>query len=378
MVALNVIGANLISPVLPSYAAHFGVGFAAASTLVTVFAMARMSMRLTAGSLADRIGSRFVCALGGTVQAVGALVAAFAPGLGVLLLARGIQGTGSSLFGTSVNRYLLVQTDKEELGTAVAGFQGGILIGSTIGPLIGGIVADRFGIFAPFYVQAGVATMLAIVTFSVIRDTGRKAPTRKATTQSVRSLLAIRGFKILMLLGFGLFFIRAGAVNVLLPAFSDDVLAMSPTKIGGIISVSSVVSLIVMPFAGHLSDSLGRTPVALIGALGTAISVAMFGLAQTVGGVLLVSAFVGVGMGFASVAMPTMIGDLAPQGTEGKVSGVYRMANDMGWIVGPVALGFLADSSQYGLAFLLAGLPLFIGGLVLFRSHTQVASGATN
>lgn len=378
MVALNVIGVNLISPVLPSYAAHFGVGFAAASTLVTVFAMARMSMRLTAGSLADRIGSRFVCALGGTVQAVGALVAAFAPGLGILLLARGIQGTGSSLFGTSVNRYLLVQTDKAELGTAVAGFQGGILIGSTIGPLIGGIVADRFGIFAPFYVQAGVATMLAIVTFSVIRDTGRKAPTKKAATQSVRSLLAIRGFKVLMLLGFGLFFIRAGAVNVLLPAFSDDVLAMSPTKIGGIISVSSIVSLIVMPFAGHLADSLGRMPVALIGALGTAISVAMFGLAQSVAGVLLVSGIVGVGMGFASVAMPTMIGDLAPEGTEGKVSGVYRMANDMGWIVGPVTLGLLADSSQYGLAFLLAGLPLFIGGLVLFRFRNRVSASQSN
>ena len=119
MVALNVIGVNLIAPVLPSYAGHFGVGFAAASTLVTVFALARMSFRLTAGTLADRLGSRLICAIGGTVQAAGALIASFAPELGVLLVARGMQGIGSALFGTSVNRYLLVETDKAELGSAV-------------------------------------------------------------------------------------------------------------------------------------------------------------------------------------------------------------------------------------------------------------------
>ena len=41
MVALNVIGVNLITPVLPSYATHFGVGITAASFLITIFALAR-------------------------------------------------------------------------------------------------------------------------------------------------------------------------------------------------------------------------------------------------------------------------------------------------------------------------------------------------
>lgn len=370
MVALNVIGVNLIAPVLPAYASHFGVGFAAASTLVTVFALARMSLRLTAGSWADRYGSRIVCIGGGAVQTVGALLAVFAPSLSLLLAARAIQGMGSALFGTSINRYLLVVTGKAELGRATAGFQGGILLGSTIGPLVGGIVAERFGIFAPFYVQATIAALLAIVSSQYIRDgalPARAVAGAPSRTRSFRSVLEIRGFKVIMFLGFGLFFLRAGAISVLIPAFADAVLDLSPAMIGFLISLGSIASLIAMPIAGQVADRFGRIPVALAGAFSTAATVTLFGLADSAIDMMVISALLGLGIGLAAVALPTMIGDIAPSGTEGRASAVYRMANDLGWVVGPVTLGLLADSSRYGLAFAVAGLPLVVGGTVLLR-----------
>ncbi|MBK5267720.1 MAG: MFS transporter [Acidimicrobiia bacterium] len=370
MVALNVIGVNLIAPVLPAYASHFGVGFAAASTLVTVFALARMSLRLTAGSWADRYGSRIVCIGGGAVQTVGALLAVFAPSLSLLLAARAIQGMGSALFGTSINRYLLVITGKAELGRATASFQGGILLGSTIGPLVGGIVAVRFGIFAPFYVQATIAGLLAIVSSQYIRDgalPARAVAGAPTQTRSFRSVLEIRGFKVIMFLGFGLFFLRAGAISVLIPAFADVVLDLSPAMIGFLISLGSIASLIAMPIAGQVADRFGRIPVALAGAFSTAATVTLFGLADSAIGMMVISALLGLGIGLAAVALPTMIGDIAPSGTEGRASAVYRMANDLGWVVGPVTLGLLADSARYGLAFAVAGLPLVMGGAILLR-----------
>lgn len=371
MVALNVMGVNLIAPVLPAYAAHFGVGFAAVSTLVAAFALTRMTFRLTAGTLADRHGSRLVCTGGGIVQAGGALLAAVSPGLGILLAARGIQGIGSALFGTSVNRYLLVTTEKGDLGRATAGFQTGILAGGTVGPLIGGVVADRLGIFAPFYVQAIVAAALAVVSYTYIKDTGRRGaaqPHHERRQGSVRTLLGIPGFKVVMLLGFSYFIVRAGVVNLLVPAFADEVLTMSATQIGAIISLGSLVSLFVMPVAGHLADTIGRVPVGLAGAATSAATVILYGVFDSTTGIVLVSALLGIGIGLTAVALPTMIGDIAPPGTEGRASGTYRMANDVGWIVGPTLLGLLADSGRYSLAFTLAAVPMMIGGLVLLRS----------
>lgn len=373
MVALNVIGVNLITPVLPSYASHFGVGITAASFLITVFAVARMSFRLPAGSLSDRYGSRVVCVGGGLVQACGALLAAVAPGLGVLLVARAIQGVGSALFGTSVNRYLLVVTDKQDLGRSIAGFQGGILLGGTIGPLIGGVVAQQLGIFAPFYVQAGVALALAGVSAIVITGDGAtpSAARISAPRATLRSILAVPGFRVVMLSGFSLFFVRAGAINVVVPAFADDVLALSPAQIGAVISLGSVVSLLVMPVAGTLADSIGRWQVAVAGALTTAGTVALYGLVDDALQLYVVAAFTGVGIGLVAVALPTMIGDIAPLGTEGRASGVYRMANDMGWIFGPVTLGFLAERSHYGLAFIVAGVPFLFAAAMLARSRSS-------
>jgi DHA1 family multidrug resistance protein-like MFS transporter len=177
-------------------------------------------------------------------------------------------------------------------------------------------------------------------------------------------LLGLGGFKLVMVLAFGLFFIRAGATNVLLPAYADDVLALSPGRIGVIISLGSIVSLVVMAFSGRLTDTIGRRPVALAGVFLSAATVAAYGLATGTAQIAVVSAFTGVGAGLAAVALPTMIGDMAPPGTEGLASGLYRMSNDLGWVVGPTVLGIMADSSQYGLAFVAAGLPLLVGGLL--------------
>jgi DHA1 family multidrug resistance protein-like MFS transporter len=371
MVALNVVGVNLITPVLPSYAAHFGVGIGAASFLITVFALSRMAFRLPAGSFADRYGSRVVCMSGATVQACGALLAAIAPGLGVLLVARAVQGAGSALFGTSANRYLLVVTEKEDLGRSIAGFQAGIVLGGTLGPLIGGVVAQQFGIFAPFYVQAGIAFALAGVSFIVINERGIHSPVsqRSRASTSVRQILAVPGFRVLMLCGFSLFFVRAGAINVVVPAFADEVLGMSPAQIGAVISLGSIVSLLIMPFAGRLADSVGRWQVAVAGALVTSATVALYGLATSSSQLFFVAALTGIGIGLAAVALPTMIGDIAPPGAEGRASGVYRMASDLGWVFGPATLGLLADSGQYGLAFVVAGVPFVVAAAVLARSR---------
>jgi DHA1 family multidrug resistance protein-like MFS transporter len=373
MVALNVIGVNLITPVLPSYAAHFDVGIAAASFLITVFALARMSFRLPAGALSDRYGSRVVCMGGGLVQGCGALLATVAPGLGVLLVARAIQGIGSALFGTSVNRYLLVVTDKQDLGRSIAGFQGGIVLGGTLGPLIGGVVAQELGIFAPFFMQAAVAFALVGVSWIVIKpnDGGHSATNRSGPRPTLGSILAIPGFRVVMLSGFSLFFVRAGAINVVVPAFADEVLALSPAQIGAVISLGSIVSLLVMPLAGKLADSIGRWQVAVVGALTTSGTVALYGLVDTALQLYVVAALTGVGIGLAAVALPTMIGDIAPPGTEGRASGVYRMANDLGWVFGPATLGLLAERSQYGLAFVVAGIPFLLAAVLLSRSRSS-------
>jgi len=378
LVSLNVIGVNLIAPVLPSYAAHFSISITVASALVASFAFSRMLLRVPAGRLSDARGSRVICAAGGVVQALGALLAALAPGFGLLLVGRMLQGAGSSLFGTSANRFLLVTTEREQLGRATAWFQAGILAGNTIGPLLGGVVAEVAGIWAPFWVQAALAFGLTVVSLIAIREPERRGavPTPDTAAVSARMLFGMSGFPVLMVMAFGLFFVRAGAFNVAVPAFGDAVMSLSPAQIGLVVSLGSIVSLGLLGPAGRIADKRGRRPVAIVGVFGLAAAVAALGLTRSFVAFAAVSALTGIGMGLTSVALPTMVGDLAPPGTEGMASGLFRMANDLGWVVGPFVLGALADRDLYSTAFVVSGLPLAFGGMwFVFRSRSAGTAG---
>jgi MFS family permease len=102
----------------------------------------------------------------------------------------------------------------------------------------------------------------------------------------------------------------------------------------------------------------------MAGVVAVAASVALYATTTSLWGLLAVSALVGLTVGVASVPLPTMVGDLAPEGTEGVAAGVFRMANDLGWIVGPLVLGAMADGGLWALGFVVAGVPLLVAGLL--------------
>lgn len=366
MVSLNVLGVNMVVPSIPEFADEFGVRLASASVLVTAFAGARMAFRLAGGVLSDRRGSMLVCLFGGLVQAGGSLLAAVAPQFWILLLARVVQGAGSSLFGTSINRYLLVISPAEQRGRSIAWFQAGILVGNTLGPLLGGFLAEIAGLRAPFWVQAGVALFIAALSVFVITERGGAAAL-SSTRAGAAKLLRIPMFQGVMVMAFGLFFMRAGAWNVLVPAYADDTVGLGPARIGVVVSAGALVSLVVMAAAGRVADHVGRRPVAASGLLFGGLAVVLYGTVDTYGGLVAISALTGVGVGAAAVALPTIVGDVAPLGTEGLASGLYRIANDLGWVLGPTVLAVMADQGNYTAGFLTAALPMMLGALLFVR-----------
>ena len=133
------------------------------------------------------------------------------------------------------------------------------------------------------------------------------------------------------------------------------------TMLGVVFGVASVVAM--LP-TGRLVDRVGRKPVTLAGVVLVAASVALYGTTSSLWGLLAVSGLAGLTVGLASVPLPTMVGDLAPDGAEGIAAGVFRMANDVGWIVGPLVLGAMADAALWGWGFVVAGVPLLLSGFV--------------
>ena len=101
-----------------------------------------------------------------------------------------------------------------------------------------------------------------------------KAPNSKA----VLGIIFLTVF--LDLVGFGI-------VLPLLPFYATD-MGATPLMVGLIISSYSAMQFLFSPVWGALSDRLGRRPLLILGLFGSAVSYIVFGLADTIG-VLLVS-----------------------------------------------------------------------------------------
>ena len=101
------LGYGIVAPAIPAFAREFGVGVAAAASVISAFALMRVAFALPAGRLVDRFGSRRVMAIGIAVVAASSVLAGFSRSFAQLLALRGVGGLGSAMFSVSAQALLL-------------------------------------------------------------------------------------------------------------------------------------------------------------------------------------------------------------------------------------------------------------------------------
>jgi MFS family permease len=123
---------------------------------ITVFLLVMAAFMIPGGKLTDRWGRKRCFTIGLAVYAVGALLSAAAPGLGVLILGNSIlEGLGTCLLIPPV--YILTTMFFHDLTSRARAF--GIItgmggVGAAAGPLIGGVITTAISWRAAFVFQA--------------------------------------------------------------------------------------------------------------------------------------------------------------------------------------------------------------------------------
>jgi predicted MFS family arabinose efflux permease len=159
---------------------RLGVSTSALGIFAFVQIGAYLSMQLPAGFAADRLGPRRTLALGLVAIALGEIVFAVAHSLPVAVAGRALVGAGDAM--TFVNVLRLVQNwfpeHRQALLAALTGVAGGLgALGATI-PLEASLTGLGWG--GTFAITIGVAAVLAVVAYAVLRDRppGVPAPQR--------------------------------------------------------------------------------------------------------------------------------------------------------------------------------------------------------
>ncbi len=155
---------------------------------------------------------------------------------------------------------------------------------------------------------------------------------------------------------FSTLFLLMLGVGIIIPnlAYHAQEHQATPFQITQLFTLYSLMQFLFAPLWGHLSDRIGRKPVLLVGLLGNAAGLILFGFGHTLPVLFMARGLSGL---LSSAALPTAmayVADVTDDRNRGRGMGLLGAAMGLGFIFGPVLGGLL---SRFG-----HGLPFFVAG----------------
>jgi len=373
LIAVNQLGFGSIVPALALYARSFEVAQSAIGLAIATYGLARFLAAVPAGRLADRLGRRHTLAMGGLLSAAGNVLCAVAPTYAAFVAARFVAGAGAALVLTTGLIVIADISIPANRGRMMSVYQGVFIFAVGIGPLPGGLLATHWGLAAPFLAYAATSSLAAAVAWLAIPETkAARHPDEPAAAEAsyrtqLRLLSAHRGFMLVSLLAFVNAVARTGGLFNIIPILARDRLALDPDRIGFGLALASVVGLALAYPAGVLVDRYGRKIVIVPSTIMSGLALAIFLLAPTYAWFLVACAVWSIAMGISGAAPAAYAADAAPAGMNAAALSTYRMLADLGYVVGPIALGLGADLAGTDAALGATALLLVLAALLFAR-----------
>lgn len=368
LVAANFVvalGYGVVAPVLPQYARHFGVSIAAATFVITAFAVMRLVGAPPAGFLVQRLGERRVYISGLIIVAVSTAACALAESYWQLLLFRSLGGIGSAMFTVS-SLGLMIRISPPDARGRVAGlFSSGFMIGSVGGPILGALTVG-LGLSAPFLIYGAALLVAATVVFISLRRSTVIAGSDEEGGVPVPFGIVWRhrAYKAALLSNFATGWASFGLRIALVPLFVVEVLGRSPGVAGLALTAFAVGNISVVIPSGYLSDRLGRRRLLIFGLTLASVSTALVGFTTSLP-VFMVAAYIaGAATGIFVSPQQAAVADVVGSKSRGGTAvATFQMMADVGSIGGSLLVGMIAQYFSFSWAFVISGAILLVAAL---------------
>ena len=136
-------------------------------------------------------------------------------------------------------------------------------------------------------------------------------------------------------------------------AISGNFLGLKESLITGLIlGVFGLITSFVQPFAGRLSDKLGkRKLLVVVGLFMFTIANFLYSYADTYALIFLVRTIQGLAAAFTITASLALVSEVSIRTTRGNNMGVYNTFRLIGFGLGPLGSGFLVENGPYQIPF---------------------------
>jgi DHA1 family multidrug resistance protein-like MFS transporter len=366
-VCVSMLGVGIIVPFLPIYAREMGASAFVMGAIFSSFSLARGLTMPYVGSLSDRHGRKIFIIIGLLGYAALALALLWADSPWELVLNRVLQGVFAAMVLPVSMALVADLTPPGKEGTIFGGFNTSFLLGFALGPLVGGITYDSFGLDSNFYLMAGLSIVsLLMVLFMVKEPEGVKKVIGKGGWAEQLGLLKDRPL-LSVFLARAMSAVAMGCFVAFLPILTAEK-GMTNTQLGWLLAVNVLVMTGLQKPCGWLADRWSRVGLSAMGLLLSGVCKGLMPLPAGFDGLMLLCVLEGVAAG---LALPALTALAVSHGRRlgagmGVTMGSFGMAMSLGVSVGPLGAGLLADWLGIHSVFYLAGVASIIGSAFLF------------
>jgi len=355
--------------------------FQIASTTIVVsfivsFGVVKACANLVSGHLADIYGRRHLLILGWLLGLPVPFMIAWGPSWGWIVAANALLGInqGFAWSMTVVMKVDLVGPRSRGLAVGLNESAGYLAVGVTA--FATGYIAERYGLRpAPFFIGIAYAVLGLLFSILLIRDT--RAHVALEVSQHAGAPEAMGFWQVLRRTSVGernLFAAcQAGLVNNLNDGMSWGILPLfftsygvSIERIGILKAVYPAVWGILQILTGPLSDRWGRKGLIAVGMWVQAFGLVLTAFTHQFAGWLLASVLLGLGTAMVYPSLIAAVSDASHPSWRARALSVYRFWRDLGYAIGALCAGIIAD--LFGMKWAIAS----IGG-VTFASGAVVA-----
>jgi DHA1 family multidrug resistance protein-like MFS transporter len=381
-------GFTVVIPLLPLYLSELGVVGESATRIWAglIFFGHAVMMGIFGpiwGALGDRYGRKIMVERAMFAGAVLISLMGLARNAPQLALLRMVQGGVTGTI-TAANALVATTTPRKRAGFALGLLQMAVYVGASVGPLLGGLVADSLGYRAAFWTTGALLFLSGLGVLTLVEDPFRRGVPLDRERTSIRtrnltlrqrvwgrlspilglpSLLAVLGVNLLMRLG-------ARLMVPVLPLFVQEIVPPGArvATINGLISGASALAGAVGALGlGGLGDRLGSRAILVASALvSVACYVPQYFVTETTS-LLLLQAGTGLAMGGLLASLSAFLARVSPEGQEGIVYGVEASVTATANAIGPMTGSLLAAWLGLRAPFLVAAGIFGLAGVAAMR-----------
>jgi predicted MFS family arabinose efflux permease len=373
LMVVDYVDRQVVVSMFPHLKSHWSLSDGQLGGLVSIVSIVVGVGTIPLSLLADRwsrVKSIFLMAL---VWSLATIACAFATSYSQLMGVRAIVGVGEAAYG-SVGAALLATLFPARMRSTVLGaFLAAGLIGSVLGVVLGGVIAERWGWQAGFGAVGLPGLVLAVVFLLVVRDyktvalpSGSHAAGRaKMTLGTIVTELLRPRTALLTCVGAGLQLVMVSTVWAWMPSFFNRFYGLAPDqagmKTGLVVLMGGVGAIVWSVVADRLSARRPRARLYVPASAAVATAVCMFVAFKVLppGGAQFAMILLGATMMTGTIGpVCAVVVDVVHPGLRATAAAVLSLAQNLiGLAAGPLITGFLSDA--YGLQFALSVAPVF-------------------